>query len=77
MAEKSTGHTRSSQQKRHLLQTMRPPHEAENVKEVYILVMGLTGAGKSTFVSIMTGDDSIPIGKDDELDCGGSTLRRG
>ena len=71
MATKSPSQTRSSQQKHHLRKTLRPSNEAENVKEVYILVMGLTGAGKSTFISIVTGDDSIPIGKDDELDCGG------
>ncbi|ETN38049.1 uncharacterized protein HMPREF1541_07672 [Cyphellophora europaea CBS 101466] len=69
MATKSPSQTRSSQQKHHLRKTLRPSNEAENVKEVYILVMGLTGAGKSTFISIVTGDDSIPIGKDDELDC--------
>lgn len=38
--------------------------------EVYILVMGLTGAGKSTFISIVTEDDSIPVGEDDDMDGG-------
>jgi len=38
------------------------------MKEIYILVMGLTGAGKSTFISIVTGDNSIPIGNPDDMD---------
>jgi GTPase SAR1 family protein len=31
--------------------------------KAYILVMGLTGAGKSTFIFRATGDESIPIGE--------------
>ena len=31
-------------------------------KTLYILVMGLSGAGKSTFISIVTENDTIPIG---------------
>jgi predicted GTPase len=31
-------------------------------KVVYIVVMGLTGAGKSTFISRATGDQTILIG---------------
>lgn len=38
--------------------------------EIYILVMGLTGAGKSTFISTVTEDDSIPVGEDDDMDGG-------
>ena len=40
------------------------------IRVVYILVMGLTGAGKSTFVSVVTKNEDIPIGKDGELDGG-------
>ena len=32
-------------------------------ERVDILVMGLTGAGKSTFISRATGDESIPVGE--------------
>lgn len=31
-------------------------------RRLYILVMGLTGAGKSTFISMLTGNENIPIG---------------
>ncbi|KAL8710285.1 MAG: hypothetical protein Q9220_005055 [cf. Caloplaca sp. 1 TL-2023] len=31
-------------------------------EKLFILVMGLTGAGKSTFISILTGNNDIPIG---------------
>lgn len=31
-------------------------------RKLYILVMGLTGAGKSTFIYMLTGNESIPIG---------------
>ena len=48
---------------------LRPPSSAQvQVREIYILVMGLTGAGKSTFISVVTGDDKIPIGKSDDMD---------
>jgi hypothetical protein len=40
------------------------------IRPVYILVMGLTGAGKSTFISVVTGREDIPIGTDAELDGG-------
>lgn len=52
--------------------TMRSavPTATVEIRIVYILVMGLTGAGKSTFVSVVTGDEDIPIGKDGELDGG-------
>lgn len=43
-------------------------------QEIYILVMGLTGAGKSTFISIATEDPSVPIGDDDDMDGGAFTL---
>ena len=52
--------------------TMRSavPTATVEIRIVYILVMGLTGAGKSTFISVVTGDEDIPIGKDGELDGG-------
>ena len=52
--------------------TMRSavPAATVEIRIVYILVMGLTGAGKSTFISVVTGDDTIPIGKDGEMDGG-------
>ena len=52
--------------------TMRSavPAATVEIRIVYILVMGLTGAGKSTFVSVVTGNEDIPIGKDGELDGG-------
>lgn len=31
-------------------------------EKLYILVMGLTGAGKSTFIYDLTGNSEIPIG---------------
>ncbi|KAG8526064.1 uncharacterized protein KY384_000826 [Bacidia gigantensis] len=37
-------------------------------EKLYILVMGLTGAGKSTFISILTGNTDIPIGTAAEMD---------
>ena len=50
-----------------------PPVLQSNVeiRVLHILVMGLTGAGKSTFISTVTGDDSIEIGTDDDMDGGG------
>ena len=39
-------------------------------RKLYILVMGLLGAGKSTFISVLTGNPDIPIGKAAELDGG-------
>lgn len=39
-------------------------------KTLYILVMGLTGAGKSTFISVLTGNENIPIGVAGDLDEG-------
>ncbi|KAL8727074.1 MAG: hypothetical protein Q9181_005833 [Wetmoreana brouardii] len=49
--------------------SLRPPQTVQNqVQQIYILVMGLTGAGKSTFISVVTGDDTIPIGEPGELD---------
>ena len=56
--------------------TMRSavPTATVEIRIVYILVMGLTGAGKSTFVSVVTGNEDIPIGKDGELDGGAYKL---
>ena len=34
---------------------------------LYFLVMGLTGAGKSTFISVVTGNEDIPIGAASDL----------
>lgn len=44
--------------------TMRTDVSADSieVRPIYILVMGLTGAGKSTFISVITGNDTIPVG---------------
>ena len=36
---------------------------ALKLPKVYIPVMGLTGAGKSTFISLATEDESVPIGE--------------
>ena len=46
------------------------PAATVEIRIVYILVMGLTGAGKSTFVSVVTENEDIPIGKDGEMDGG-------
>ena len=46
------------------------PTTTVEIRIVYILVMGLTGAGKSTFVSVATENEDIPIGEDGELDGG-------
>ena len=46
------------------------PAATVEIRIVYILVMGLTGAGKSTFVSVATENEDIPIGQDGELDGG-------
>ena len=35
--------------------TLRTPSASLKPQRLYILVMGLTGAGKSTFISIVTG----------------------
>ncbi|MCJ1478845.1 hypothetical protein MMC13_007529 [Lambiella insularis] len=48
--------------------TLHSGTSAEKARSVYILVMGLTGAGKSTFISVVTGDPDIPIGEAGELD---------
>jgi ABC-type proline/glycine betaine transport system ATPase subunit len=52
--------------------SLRPSAEddALEIREIYLLVMGLTGAGKSTFISVVTEDDSIPIGKQEDMDGG-------
>lgn len=49
------------------LRSLGPPTGVE-AQVVYILVMGLTGAGKSTFISVATGIDDIPNGEDGEMD---------
>ncbi|KAL8936342.1 MAG: hypothetical protein Q9216_004978 [Gyalolechia sp. 2 TL-2023] len=51
--------------------TLRPPPTAQTKippVEIYILAMGLTGAGKSTFISVVTGDSTIRVGDPGELD---------
>ena len=40
---------------------------------IYILVMGLVGAGKSTFISILTENKDIPVGSASDMD-GGAQL---
>lgn len=52
--------------------TMRVPPGFKK-KTLSILVMGLTGAGKSTFISVITGNENIPIGVAGDLD-GGTQL---
>lgn len=49
---------------RTLQKSLRPsvPAPTVEIREVYILVMGLTGAGKSTFIAVVTGDEGIPVG---------------
>ncbi|KAI4258488.1 MAG: hypothetical protein L6R42_005069 [Xanthoria sp. 1 TBL-2021] len=49
---------------------LRLPQPQAEVRDIYILVMGLTGAGKSTFISVVTGDDTIPIGAEGDMDSG-------
>ena len=63
---------------RHLQKTMRgsTSHSTPETMEIYILVMGLTGAGKSTFISVVTEDPTIPIGEQDDMD-GGEFGRKG
>ena len=41
---------------------MRAGTLASEPQKLSILVMGLTGAGKSTFISVLTENDDIPIG---------------
>lgn len=41
---------------------MRAGTLAPEPRKLYILVMGLTGAGKSTFISVLTENSNIPIG---------------
>ena len=36
--------------------------EAADPEEVIIAVMGVTGAGKSSFISTVTGDSSVIVG---------------
>lgn len=49
------------------LRSSDPPAGVE-AKVVYVVVMGLTGAGKSTFISVATDRDDIPIDEDGDLD---------
>lgn len=41
---------------------MRTKNLSMGPEKLYILVMGLTGAGKSTFIYDLTGNSEIPIG---------------
>ena len=45
-----------------LQKTMRSGTLASEPQKLFILVMGLAGAGKSTFISVLTENDDIPIG---------------
>lgn len=56
--------------------TMPSAAPAKKPRSVYILVMGLTGAGKSTFISVITGNKDIPVGKAAEMDGGMKSLSR-
>ena len=51
------------------LRSLGPPTGVE-AQLVYNLVMAHTGDGKSTFISVATGIDDIPIGEDGEMDGG-------
>lgn len=53
-----------------LQRTMRTERSGQKPRKLYILVMGLTGAGKSTFISVLTENTNIPIGKPEELSGG-------
>ena len=66
---KSTSSIMSSNISKKTMRSAVPTTKVE-IRIVYILVMGLTGAGKSTFVSVVTENEDIPIGKDGELDGG-------
>ena len=57
-----------------LKKTLRDTSMIENVP-VYLLVMRLTGAGKSTFIKTVTGDDTIKVGEDDDMFGGKSSLK--
>ena len=48
-------------------------HTRPRKQTIYILVMGLTGAGKSTFISVITENSDIPIGSVSDMD-GGTQL---
>ena len=47
---------------------MRAPPFKKRI--LYILVMGLMGAGKSTFISVVTGNGDIPIGGSSDMEGG-------
>lgn len=57
---------------RNTVQKKMSPSDSKK-KTLYILVMGITGAGKSTFISVLTGNKDIPIGAAEDLD-GGTQL---
>ncbi|KAL2056754.1 hypothetical protein ABVK25_003149 [Lepraria finkii] len=44
------------------------PAATVEIRVVYTPVMGLTGAGKSTFVSVVTENDGIPMAQDEDMD---------
>ena len=46
------------------------PAETVEIRVVYTPVMGLTGAGKSTFVSVVTENNGIPMAQDEDMDGG-------
>ena len=49
---------------------MRHSVSGRRLQKLYVLVMGLLGAGKSTFISVITGNDKIPIGAATDIDGG-------
>ena len=53
-----------------LPKTMRLNDPVDNleIRSVYILITGLTGAGKSTFISVVTGDDTLAVGDAGTMD---------
>ena len=53
------------------LRTLRSSQQTvKKPKKMYILVMGITGAGKSTFISTVTENADIPIGTAADLEGG-------
>jgi hypothetical protein len=60
----STGPTPEAQSSKMVLVSKMPIKDPAQRQKIYIAVMGVTGAGKSTFISTVTGNDSIEIGED-------------
>ena len=59
---------------RKLQKSLRSYTPSSKPQKLYIFVMGLTGAGKSTFISTVTEDDTIPIGTAADVEGGKGVL---